>query len=45
MTTYAPALYGTMSRPATHYQHVIWVWMENHSYDNYLGMLGRGWHR
>ena len=28
---------GTLSLSSTHYQHVIWVWMENHSYDTIIG--------
>jgi hypothetical protein len=28
---------GTMSLSSTHYQHVIWVWMENHSYSDIIG--------
>jgi phospholipase C len=26
-----------MALPATHYGHVIWVWMENHSYSSIIG--------
>jgi len=28
---------GSMSVASTHYQHVIWVWMENHSYSAIIG--------
>ena len=28
---------GTLSPSAVTYQHVIWVWMENHSYDTIIG--------
>jgi hypothetical protein len=28
---------GTLALSATHYQHVIWVWMENHSYSTVVG--------
>jgi phosphatidylinositol-3-phosphatase len=28
---------GTMPRAATHYSHVIWIWMENHSYGDIMG--------
>ena len=28
---------GTASRSAAHYTHVIWVWMENHSYSDIIG--------
>ena len=28
---------GTLPVSATHYSHVIWVWMENHSYDTIIG--------
>ena len=28
---------GFMGLPSTHYRHVIWVWMENHSYSNIIG--------
>ena len=28
---------GTMPLSATHYSHVIWVWMENHSYGKIIG--------
>ena len=28
---------GTMSSSSAHYDHVIWVWMENHSYDSIIG--------
>jgi hypothetical protein len=28
---------GTLSLTSTHYQHVIWVWMENHSYSTIIG--------
>jgi hypothetical protein len=28
---------GTMSLSSTHYHHVIWVWMENHSYSSIIG--------
>jgi len=28
---------GTMSLSSTHYDHVIWVWMENHSYSSIIG--------
>jgi len=33
----APGPCGTMALSATHYQHVIWVWMENHSYSSVIG--------
>ena len=33
----ATAPCGTMSLSATHYTHVIWLWMENHSYDTIIG--------
>ena len=28
---------GTLAVTSTHYSHVIWVWMENHSYDTIIG--------
>ena len=28
---------GTMTSASTHYQHVIWIWMENHSYSAIIG--------
>ena len=28
---------GTLPVSATHYTHVIWVWMENHSYSTIIG--------
>ena len=28
---------GTLPVTSTHYTHVIWVWMENHSYDTIIG--------
>jgi hypothetical protein len=28
---------GTVGLPATHYTHVIWLWMENHSYSTIIG--------
>src|SRR6266851_2698888 len=28
---------GTMSLSSTSYKHVIWVWMENHSYGDIIG--------
>ena len=28
---------GTRRRAATHYTHVIWVWMENHAYESIVG--------
>jgi phosphatidylinositol-3-phosphatase len=28
---------GTLPVSATHYSHVIWVWMENHSYNTIIG--------
>ncbi|HLI73845.1 MAG TPA: alkaline phosphatase family protein [Acidimicrobiales bacterium] len=33
----AAAPCGTMALSSTHYDHVIWVWMENHSYDSIIG--------
>jgi phosphatidylinositol-3-phosphatase len=32
-----PGPCGTMSLSATHYQHVIWIWMENHSSSSIIG--------
>jgi phosphatidylinositol-3-phosphatase len=32
-----PGPCGTLSLSATHYQHVIWIWMENHSYPSIIG--------
>jgi hypothetical protein len=28
---------GTMALSSVHYQHVIWIWMENHSYPSVIG--------
>lgn len=28
---------GTRSLSSTHYTHVVWIWMENHSYDDVIG--------
>ena len=33
----SPSPCGTMALSATNYQHVIWVWMENHSYNAIIG--------
>jgi phospholipase C len=28
---------GTLALPSTNYTHVIWIWMENHSYETIIG--------
>jgi phosphatidylinositol-3-phosphatase len=32
-----PGPCGTMALSSTHYQHVVWIWMENHSYASIVG--------
>src|SRR5579884_821244 len=34
------AICSTSGSPPQHYQHVIWIWMENHSYDQIIGAPG-----
>src|SRR5215472_7519588 len=28
---------GTVAKARPHYQHVIWIWMENHSFNTIIG--------
>lgn len=34
------SLCGSLTQPPTRYAHVIWIWMENHSYDKIVGAPG-----
>jgi hypothetical protein len=33
----APGPCGTLGLSSTHYSHVVWIWMENHSYETIIG--------
>ena len=40
-----PAACGTLALSSTHHTHVIWVWMENHSYGAIIGSPGSPVHQ